>query len=52
MLEDSITMDGRARETDLADRHLGGTAVAVGDESFGEKENLLNEAPARFGPGR
>jgi len=52
MLEDSVTMDGRARETDLAARQLGGMAVAVSDECFGEKENLLNEAPARFGPGR
>jgi allantoicase len=52
MLGDSVTMDGRARETDLAARQLGGMAVAVSDESFGEKENLLNETPARFGPGR
>jgi len=52
MLEDSVTMDGRARETDLAAPQLGGMAVAVSDERFGEKEHLLNEAPARFGPGR
>jgi len=50
--EDSVTMDGRARETDLAAPQLGGMAVAVSDERFGEKEHLLNEAPARFGPGR
>jgi allantoicase len=38
-------------ETDLASRWLGGTVVAASDESFGEKENLLNPAPAAFEPG-
>ena len=37
--------------TDLASRWLGGSVVAVSDESFGEKENLLNPAPAAFEPG-
>jgi allantoicase len=39
------------RTTDLASRWLGGTVVAASDESFGEKENLLNPAPAAFEPG-
>jgi allantoicase len=39
-------------ETDLASRWLGGTVVAASDESFGEKENLLNPEPAAFEPGR
>jgi allantoicase len=38
-------------ETDLASRWLGGTVVGASDESFGEKENLLNPAPAAFEPG-
>jgi allantoicase len=38
-------------ETDLASRWLGGTVVAASDESFGEKENLLNPDPAAFEPG-
>jgi allantoicase len=38
--------------TDLASRWLGGSVVAASDESFGEKENLLNPAPAVFEPGR
>ncbi len=37
--------------TDLASRWLGGSVIAASDESFGEKENLLNPAPAAFGPG-
>jgi allantoicase len=37
--------------TDLASRWLGGSVVAASDESFGEKENLLNPAPAAFDPG-
>jgi allantoicase len=38
-------------ETDLASRWLGGSVVAASDESFGDKENLLNPAPAAFEPG-
>lgn len=38
-------------ETDLAARRLGGTVVGASDESFGEKENLLVEAPPQFEPG-
>ncbi len=38
-------------ETDLASRWLGGSVIAASDESFGEKENLLNPAPAAFEPG-
>jgi allantoicase len=38
-------------ETDLASRWLGGSVVAASDESFGEKENLLDPAPAAFEPG-
>jgi allantoicase len=37
---------------DLASRWLGGSVVAASDESFGDKENLLNPAPAVFEPGR
>jgi allantoicase len=37
--------------TDLASRWLGGSVVAASDESFGEKENLLNPSPAVFEPG-
>jgi allantoicase len=36
---------------DLASRWLGGSVIAASDESFGEKENLLNPAPAAFEPG-
>ena len=39
-------------ETDLASRWLGGSVVAASDESFGEKENLLNPGPADFAPSR
>jgi allantoicase len=42
-------------ESDLASRWVGGTVVAASDESFGEKENLLNPwpcdpRPGQFGP--
>jgi allantoicase len=36
--------------TDLAARWLGGTVLAASDESFGDKENLLNPGPA-YRPG-
>jgi allantoicase len=39
-------------EIDLAARLLGATVIAASDESFGEKEHLLNPAPASFEPGR
>jgi allantoicase len=38
--------------TDLASRWLGGSVVAASDESFGDKENLLNPDVPRFEPGR
>ena len=38
--------------TDLASRWLGGSVVAASDESFGDKENLLNPAAPLFEPGR
>jgi len=38
-------------ETDLASRWLGGSVMAASDESFGDKENLLNPGPAAFEPG-
>jgi allantoicase len=38
--------------TDLASRWLGGTVMAASDESFGDKENLLNPAEPAFEPGR
>lgn len=38
-------------DIDLASRWLGGGVIAASDESFGEKENLLNPAPAAFEPG-
>jgi len=38
-------------QADLASRWLGGSVIAASDESFGEKENLLNPAPAAFEPG-
>src|SRR5437016_3553940 len=37
---------------DLASRWLGTTVVAASDESFGDKENLLDPKPAAFEPGR
>jgi allantoicase len=44
-----------AGEPDLASRWVGGTVVAASDESFGEKEHLLDPAPwnsqqGRYGP--
>jgi allantoicase len=38
--------------TDLASRWLGGSVIAASDESFGDKENLLNPADPAFEPGR
>ncbi|SFC39702.1 allantoicase [Streptomyces aidingensis] len=35
---------------DLADRRLGGTVLAAGDEYFAEREHLLTPGPARFDP--
>jgi allantoicase len=40
-----------AAETNLASRWLGGIVLAASDESFGDKENLLNPDPAAFEPG-
>lgn len=39
-------------EVDLASRWLGASVMAASDESFGEKENLLNPGAAAFEPGR
>lgn len=36
---------------DLASRLLGGTVMATSDESFGDKENLVNPGPVNFVPG-
>lgn len=41
----------RYPESDLAARWVGSSVVAASDESFGEKENLLNPNPAAFEPG-
>ena len=41
-----------ASMVDLASRWLGGNVMAASDESFGDKENLLNPADAVFEPGR
>lgn len=41
-----------AGECDLASRYLGGTVVAASDESFGEKEHLLDPEPCDWRPGR
>ena len=41
-----------ARESDLASRWVGGTVVAASDESFGEKEHLLDPGPCNPQPGR
>ena len=38
-------------DVDLASRWLGGSVLAASDESFGEKENLLNPLAAAFEPG-
>ena len=40
-----------AAEFDLASRWVGGSVLAASDESFGEKESLLNPEAARFEPG-
>jgi allantoicase len=40
-----------AAETDLASRWLGSSVLAASDESFGDKENLLNPGPTAFEPG-
>jgi allantoicase len=39
-------------ELDLASRWCGGTVVAASDESFGEKEHLLDPGPCNWQPGR
>jgi allantoicase len=39
-------------DVDLASRWLGGSVLGASDESFGEKENLLNRGSAAFEPGR
>jgi allantoicase len=39
-------------ESDLASRWVGGTVVAASDESFGEKEHLLDPNPCDWRPGR
>jgi allantoicase len=38
-------------EAELGSRLLGATVVAASDESFGEKEHLLDPAPVNFQPG-
>jgi allantoicase len=38
-------------DVDLASRWVGGSVLLASDESFGEKENLLNPEPAAFEPG-
>ena len=38
--------------TNLASRALGTSVIAANDESFGEKENLVVDAPSGFVPGR
>ncbi len=40
------------RRTNLASRDLGASVLAANDESFGEKENLVVDAPSAFVPGR
>jgi len=44
--------DAAAGESDLASRWVGGTVVAASDESFGEKEHLLDPWPCDWRPGR
>lgn len=44
--------DPAAGECDLASRWVGGTVVAASDESFGEKEHLLDPGPSNSQPGR
>jgi len=41
-----------AGEPDLASRWVGGTVVVASDESFGEKEHLLDPGPCNPEPGR
>ena len=41
-----------AGECDLASRWVGATVVAASDESFGEKEHLLDPGPCNSQPGR
>lgn len=41
-----------AGERDLASRWAGGTVVVASDESFGEKEHLLDPEPCHWRPGR
>ena len=38
-------------DTDLVARHTGSSVTAASDESFGDKENLLNTSPPVFDPG-
>lgn len=40
-----------AADTDLAVRWLGGSVLAASDESFGDKESLIQGEPAAFEPG-
>jgi allantoicase len=40
-----------AADADLASRWVGGSVLAASDESFGDKENLLNPNAAAFEPG-
>jgi len=44
--------DRVAQGIDLAGRLLGGSVIAASDESFGEKENLLDPGAPVFEPGR
>jgi allantoicase len=44
--------DAAAGASDLASRWVGGTVVAASDESFGEKEHLLDPWPCDWRPGR
>jgi allantoicase len=44
--------DAAAGESDLSSRWVGGTVVAASDESFGEKEHLLDPGPCDWRPGR
>jgi allantoicase len=53
MTDDQTSAPSPARgEADLASRWVGGAVVAASDESFGEKENLLNPDPCDPQPGR
>jgi allantoicase len=44
--------DPTTGDCDLASRWIGGTVVAASDESFGEKEHLLDPVPCNSEPGR